>query len=189
MTRQQYPVSQHSSPIDDPDSSPSTDSSVSEVDSVETGEEANHEQHAVQLTTHEFSRGMHWLWLWMSVVVILLSLVLKSPADDQVTVTGISLPAVCTSKRLLGIDCPGCGLTRSFICISHGNWQRAWYLNPASFFVYAFVLVQIPYRITQFIRLRMGREPISDRWNIWCLAIVGAILLAQWLVRLPWLMA
>ncbi|MFB2922095.1 MULTISPECIES: DUF2752 domain-containing protein [Aerosakkonema] len=32
---------------------------------------------------------------------------------------------VCPLKYLTGIPCPGCGLTRSFIAIVRGDWQRA----------------------------------------------------------------
>ena len=30
-------------------------------------------------------------------------------------------PAICVFKNLLGIECPGCGMTRAFSCIMHGD--------------------------------------------------------------------
>jgi len=30
-------------------------------------------------------------------------------------------PTICIFKNLLGIECPGCGMTRAFSCILHGD--------------------------------------------------------------------
>jgi hypothetical protein len=37
----------------------------------------------------------------------------------------------CPSKALLGIDCPGCGIQRSFISLLKGNFIDSFYLYPA----------------------------------------------------------
>ena len=34
-------------------------------------------------------------------------------------------PTVCVFKILLGIECPGCGMTRAFSCILHGDLVSA----------------------------------------------------------------
>lgn len=39
---------------------------------------------------------------------------------------------VCLSRRFLGIECMGCGMTRGFIEIIHLNFGRAFELNPLS---------------------------------------------------------
>lgn len=31
----------------------------------------------------------------------------------------------CPFARLLGISCPGCGLTRAWLCFLQGRWQQA----------------------------------------------------------------
>ncbi|MDE0939967.1 MAG: DUF2752 domain-containing protein, partial [Pirellulales bacterium] len=40
------------------------------------------------------------------------------------------LPGICAWRNFFGIECPGCGLTRCFIAIAHGDWSRAWQFNP-----------------------------------------------------------
>jgi hypothetical protein len=30
-------------------------------------------------------------------------------------------PTICVFKNLLGVECPGCGMTRAFSCILHGD--------------------------------------------------------------------
>lgn len=37
---------------------------------------------------------------------------------------------VCSLHRLTGLPCPGCGLTRGFVALTHGDWQTAAELNP-----------------------------------------------------------
>ncbi len=41
---------------------------------------------------------------------------------------GLGVP-LCMLKLQLGIDCPGCGLTRSLSCAVRGMWQDAWHYN------------------------------------------------------------
>lgn len=38
--------------------------------------------------------------------------VMPGTKDVQVFVVGIALPSTCPSKGLLGVGCPGCGMTR-----------------------------------------------------------------------------
>lgn len=46
-------------------------------------------------------------------------------------------PVLCPSKRFLGVDCPGCGLTRATQHFLHGEWDAALSYNPL-------VLVAVP---------------------------------------------
>ena len=41
---------------------------------------------------------------------------------------GLGVP-FCMLKLQFGIDCPGCGLTRSLSCAVRGMWQDAWHYN------------------------------------------------------------
>jgi hypothetical protein len=38
-------------------------------------------------------------------------------------------PAPCLFRALLGVRCPGCGLTRAVSCAAHGRWRDAWRCN------------------------------------------------------------
>ncbi len=128
---------------------------------------------------------LHLLFLLMSVVIMLVSVVLR--ADDQrgVLLPGStrSLPPLCTSRIVFGLDCPGCGLTRAFIAISHGRLERAWELNRASFAVYLFVAAQIPWQTIQAWRTRRGHAPLE--WpGVYLIPIGLAILLViNWMLK------
>lgn len=126
------------------------------------------------------------LFLGMATLVLLMSGWMSSNGENQVLVPGFKfpLPTLCSTKVLFGIDCPGCGLTRAFISISHGQLARAWHFNRASFFVYAFVAAQIPWHIAQMWRLKNQRAPMD--WDGVYLVPIGltAVLLVNWLLRL-----
>lgn len=46
-----------------------------------------------------------------------------TPSNDPAT-------AICLSRRLLHIPCPGCGLTRAFAHLAKGEWAAAFVLHP-----------------------------------------------------------
>jgi hypothetical protein len=58
-----------------------------------------------------------------------------------------SLPKVelCLFHAATGLQCPGCGLTRAFCAISHGQFSLAWGLNPVSFHIYALAVLGLAY--------------------------------------------
>lgn len=37
--------------------------------------------------------------------------------------------SICISQRLLGLECPGCGITRAIQHFIHGNFAIAWQFN------------------------------------------------------------
>ena len=44
---------------------------------------------------------------------------------------------LCWLRRMTGVSCPGCGLTRAFCAISHGDLEGAWSFHPFGFVFYA----------------------------------------------------
>src|SRR5436190_13214116 len=104
------------------------------------------------LPTTSVRRGestARWMILGLSSGVILLSMLLTLGSEpDQVMVPLINrpLPPLCTMKRVTGIDCPGCGLTRSFVALGHGQWQDSFRYNPAGPIWFFLIAAQIPYQ-------------------------------------------
>ncbi|MBL0211424.1 MAG: DUF2752 domain-containing protein [Holophagaceae bacterium] len=47
----------------------------------------------------------------------------------------------CSFHAFTGLSCPGCGLTRAFCAISHGQFHEAWGLHPFSFPLYGAAMV------------------------------------------------
>ena len=73
----------------------------------------------------------------------------------------------CVYKQTLGIDCPTCGLTRSFHNILSGNFKQAAELNSNSFTLFAFFLLQLIARIVLiFIGSTKAATNKIIKWDI-----------------------
>jgi hypothetical protein len=128
----------------------------------------------------------HVIWLVVPALAVALSFVLEIRDSRQVVVPLVNqpLPELCSFRRLAGVECAGCGLTRSFISISQGRLGDAWRYHPAGLVLYAMAVFQIPYRAIQLDRLRRGREELRlgrpAHLLIYALAV---LLLGVWIVR------
>lgn len=87
----------------------------------------------------------YWLWLSGPIAILLCSWIMSTGDGRQVLLPGVGvLPEICTLHARLGVDCPGCGLTRSFIHLAHGDLRAAWTLSPVGLLLFAFIASQIP---------------------------------------------
>ena len=136
----------------------------------------------------------HLFFLCAAVVIVLLSFSMRTGGQSK-SLRGSSefvylpwsntpLPQSCGSRMTFGISCPGCGLTRSFIAISHGKFKQAWNTNAASFLVYGFVWMQVPWRAFQISRIRKNLPEIRTLWSYLPMVICAIALIVQWLIRM-----
>jgi hypothetical protein len=118
-----------------------------------------------------------------------------TPARDGITVYGVRLPEICGMKRMGWGDCPGCGLTRSFVLGSRLN-PEAFALHPAGPLLLLVVAGQLPFRGWRWYRRRSRRrqglvdlehERYEPFWRVFRWGLVGAVL-GGWLFKL-WLRA
>lgn len=127
-----------------------------------------------------------WIVLVASTLVIGLAMTMSIRDQSQVLApgTGFALPELCNFRRVFNLDCPGCGMTRAFISVGHGDWLAAWRYNPASIPTFAMVAFQIPFRLAQIWRARRGREPLSlGGWGYYPLVLLIVVMLGQWVTR------
>jgi hypothetical protein len=99
---------------------------------------------------HASLRQQHLAVLGLSIGVIVLSLLMTTIDDRQVAFAGLShypLPDVCQSRLWLQMDCPGCGLTRSFIHFFHGRFAESFQMHRFGWLLALLVALQIPYRL------------------------------------------
>jgi len=132
-----------------------------------------------------YDRSYDWLILSMSAAVVLLAFLLKVRPDQRVEfgfLPSLPIPELCQSRALLGIDCPGCGLTRSFIHLAHGNFQASTAVNRVGWLLAVFVALQIPYRL--WVLRHFGRRPLGDRAPWIILWSIMALLFANWIAKL-----
>ena len=102
---------------------------------------------------------------------------------DQVGIIGIPgrvLPQVCWMRSWFGINCPACGLTRSFVSMAHGHWRLGYHFNHLGWLAAGLVVLQIPYRLT-IIR----RGPILTVFEQrWITGIVVGLYVVNWVLTL-----
>lgn len=120
----------------------------------------------------------------MTAAVILLSLVLSVRDDQRVVVTGLTslpLPEACGMQVMFRRNCPGCGLTRSFIHLAHGDWQRSLAVHRVGWIIAAAMLFQIPYRL---LALRDPSWTLSPYWTTVTVVLLCAMLIVNWLFEM-----
>lgn len=90
----------------------------------------------------------HVVLLAMSGAIVLAAFVLQ-PGDDLVTLFGHPIPMTCGFRRVTGYGCPGCGLTRSFVYMAHGQVLAAFRMHPIGPPFFAFMAAQVPWQVYQ----------------------------------------
>lgn len=100
----------------------------------------------------------HLMIFTLSLGVVLASIIL-TPSDSVVSLFGYPIPPICTVKRVFGMDCPGCGLTRSFTYMGHGQIGAAFDKHMLGPLLYAAVAAMIPWHGYKLVRAFRHPEP------------------------------
>ncbi|MBM4017868.1 MAG: DUF2752 domain-containing protein [Planctomycetes bacterium] len=90
--------------------------------------------------------------------------------------------SICMLKRMTGLPCPTCGLTRSFCDISRGRWGEAVGHHPLGPALYALVLFVL---VRSAAAAVAGRRPFSRtaRFLLWSVPLLVAAAAVMWAVR------
>jgi len=142
---------------------------------------------AEQVHSPQETIWLHIIFFSMAVAVIGASFLLRSEGPDSVFLPGTeqAMPELCVSRRIFGLPCPGCGLTRSFISISQGQLSRAWRFNPVSFLLYPFIFIQIPWNAMQYWLIRKRGYGVQLPYVHFLPIAIAVILLLRWLTLVP----
>ena len=127
------------------------------------------------------------LWLSGSLTILVLAAIMSVGPARQIYLPGLSvpMPETCMLHARFGIDCPGCGLTRSFIHFAHGRLLEGISLNPAGVAIFMFVFAQVPASAVRFALGRSSRFAILwSRCNEIALIVLPTLTFIQWIVRL-----
>ena len=128
----------------------------------------------------------HKTYLVLALVFLILPAFLSFvPQDDRsVTLFSKDLPSFCLTHSLFGVQCPGCGLTRSFVLLTHGRLREALGFHRVGPILYLYFLYQVFYRIYALRRLP---GPLPKKLMLFqhylALVIIGLLIL-NWTVGL-----
>lgn len=139
----------------------------------------------IEVVGDRFDPRGHFGMLLMCATVVVLSVFLVVTPEDRVAprfVAGWTLPESCATHRYLGVDCPGCGLTRSFVHLAAFRPVASFASHPLGWLVAAFLVAQFPYR---WLALRQrDHHPFGRTWPVVLTRGLIALLLVVWVVRL-----
>ena len=121
--------------------------------------------------------------LIIATVVVAFAFLLKveEPRVRLAVWPGLLIPESCFARTYYEVDCPGCGLTRSFIYLADGELQKSLHANRVGWILALSVLLQIPFRI---LSIRNDGRFISipvRRAMGWSIVI---ILISNWVYNL-----
>ncbi|HEV2912666.1 MAG TPA: DUF2752 domain-containing protein [Pyrinomonadaceae bacterium] len=122
------------------------------------------------------SRRLAWAtWLGLSTMFAVSAV--WHPSDD-----GIIL---CPFRAVTGYPCPGCGMTRAFSAIAHGDIWRAVIYNPLSPFLFLALLLVWANAAATLLNWRGVHSRLARlRPSANASAVMLFVLLAWWVVRL-----
>jgi len=98
------------------------------------------------------------------------------------------LPSICPFYNLTGLPCPGCGLTRAFVCLGHGRWLESLHWHPLGWLVYA-VFLLLWLRSGLFLWRGLTLWPVTPRITGRLGMGAAALILLTGAARIGWLTA
>ncbi len=130
-------------------------------------------------------RERHWTMLLVACFVLVMSFVLRMNDEGRVVVgfnSGCPLPETCLSHSLFNVSCPGCGLTRSFVCLAHGDWESSLRMHRIGWILALAIALQFPYRIVSL--RRPGKEVLGTLAPRLFGHLLIALLIGNWVFNL-----
>lgn len=112
---------------------------------------------------------------------VLLFAAFSSVNFGKVTLLGYTVPSLCMFHNITGLDCPGCGITRSFIFALHGQWYGSYLMHLWGIPLAAIVTFQIPYHLWR----AAGGSAVKLHPNLtrWLRMLVVISILLPWVLK------
>ena len=92
--------------------------------------------------------------------------------------------STCAFRNTFGIPCPGCGLTRSFIAVSHGDFAAAIRSHPLGIIIYCCMLIYMIKWATEALLRRRFLAQLEEKTSVPVLWTLIFGLVGVWLFRL-----
>lgn len=113
--------------------------------------------------------------------IILVSMVIQPFHEGEYT--------ICVVKNLFGIPCPGCGLTRAFLFLGHGDIHGALRLNINSLLIFSAIVFLWLHAAVTIITGKEARVRLAKREEFFIIMAAAAVVISGWLYNVflnPW---
>ncbi len=127
-------------------------------------------------------RDRHRTMLWLALAIVAAAFLLQVRGTTTVGLAwaNLDVPVLCGSRAWFGVNCPGCGLTRSFVALASGDLSQSLGFHRLGWLLALAVVAQIPYRV---FALRELRSRVVERtWPAWFGYFLIAMLIGNWLL-------
>ena len=122
---------------------------------------------------HYMSRFKPFIWL---LLIEFAALVLVLSAAY------FQLPLGCPFKAITGLPCPGCGGTRAFVALLHGQFMEAVMTNPLSVLLIFFLIIAPAWLFVDCWRgTKTLQRVMMGKWPVWAIILVAIIIAANWI--------
>jgi hypothetical protein len=145
----------------------------------------------LQRPAGEHKRIIRFASYWILAVIILFAIArILTPSDNSsaglsIAGTSLTLPELCQFKRLVNIDCPGCGFTRSFVYSARFQISDAWSVQPVGTLLALTLAASIPYRFYQIHQARRGHELHSTiKLEAYTIILIAVLAYGRWFWQL-----
>ena len=129
----------------------------------------------------------HVILLCFCVVALAAAVLLGHLAavDGVLVIGGQAVPELCTVRRVTGLPCAGCGLTRSWVALAQGDLGLSLHHNRVGWLLMLYVVAQAVRHGTWLAR-RGWRDAVErgGRWLDRGLLGLVVVLLVNWVVTL-----
>jgi hypothetical protein len=121
--------------------------------------------------------------LVMALLVIAAAFLLRRTGTNEITLVWphVKLPPLCASRALFGVECPGCGLTRSIVALAAGDVRESFRYHRLGWLFALTIVGQIPYRLYALRAMRRGATQHTLP-NVFAYMLFVA-LIVNWLVN------
>lgn len=119
-------------------------------------------------------------WIFIAIAAIVMAIIRVANIDV------LNLPIRCVFNEYMHIYCPGCGGTRAIVLLLHGDIAAAFVYHP--FVVYGALIFSV-FMISRTLHFITEGKVKGIRFHLWFIYAGGAIVVAQWLIKLMFLLA
>ena len=116
-----------------------------------------------------------------ALIVSLIVLTLAIAAYALRETAGAGWMPGCHFRRITGLECPGCGMTRGTYALLHGRFLDAFMFNPVGMIIFPLALIGLGLEAIAWVMNRPSLFKLSlGRWGA---AIIAVVLILWWIGR------
>ncbi len=116
-----------------------------------------------------------------AIIVSLTVLVLAIAAYALRETAGAGWMPGCFFRKMTGLQCPGCGMTRGTYALLHGHFKDAFLFNPVGMILLPLAFIGLSFEALAWV---MNRPPVFrlslGRWGA---TIIAAVMIIWWIGR------